>query len=354
MFLKNCWYVAAEAHEIGRLPFARTICGEKIAFWRKEDGTPVAFQDRCCHRRLPLRKGTLIGDRLRCHYHGLEFDASGACVQIPGQVAIPPGAQVRTYPVVARYKWIWIWMGDPALADPAAIPDCHWREDPAWGDKGTYFHVRCNYRLICDNLLDQSHIVFVHASTLGSGAINDKPQQRIFRDDHAVKSVRWVLDCTPPPAYRALMGWSEDQRVDRWLISEFRPPSTVRLFTGAAPGAAQGQPFGFTDLLADVPAGGLGLRNINCITPETETTAHYFWCNPMQAPDIGTEIVDRMFGQILRAFEQDWEVLELQQANWDEQPVINVNADGSFLAARQLLDRWIAEEARSRPAAAAE
>ena len=70
MFLKNHWYVAAEPHEITRVPFARTICNQPVVFWRAEDGQPVAFEDRCCHRRMPLRKGTVDGDRLRCHYHG--------------------------------------------------------------------------------------------------------------------------------------------------------------------------------------------------------------------------------------------------------------------------------------------
>jgi len=322
------------------------------SLWRKEDGAPVAFEDRCCHRRLPLSKGALVGDRLRCRYHGLEFDATGACVQVPGQTTIPPGAAVRAYPVVERYKWIWIWMGDPALADPAGIIDCRWRVDPAWGDKGTYFHVRCDYRLICDNLLDQSHVVFVHASTLGAASINENPQFRVFRDDHAVKSVRWVTNCIPPPLYRKLMGWPDDQRVDRWLISEFRPPSTVRLFTGAAPGAAQGQPFGFTDLLAEVPPGGLGLRNINCITPETATTAHYFWCNPYSAREVTDALTEHMFEQIVLAFRQDWDVLEAQQANADDRPEININADGPFLAARHLLDRRIAAEAGALKSAA--
>src|SRR5687767_5690443 len=77
MILRNYWYVVAEPHEIGRLPFARTICNEPIVFWRKEDGTPVAFEDRCCHRRMPLHKGRLVGDVLVCHYHGLEYDATG-------------------------------------------------------------------------------------------------------------------------------------------------------------------------------------------------------------------------------------------------------------------------------------
>ena len=119
MFLRNYWYVAASDSEIGRKPFRRIIMNEPIVFYRTEDGTPVALEDRCPHRRLPLSMGKLVGDDvLQCYYHGLRFDRTGACVRVPGQDMIPASARVKAYPVVDRYKWLWIWMGDPALADP--------------------------------------------------------------------------------------------------------------------------------------------------------------------------------------------------------------------------------------------
>lgn len=148
--LKNFWYVAAEPEEIGQLPMSRTICNERIVFWRTGDGTPIAFEDRCCHRRMPLSKGTVVGDTLRCHYHGLEFDAAGACVHVPGQTAVTPDARVRAYPLVERYNRVWIWIGDPALADASEIVPFPWKDSEDWGDKGIYFHVNCDYRLIVD------------------------------------------------------------------------------------------------------------------------------------------------------------------------------------------------------------
>src|SRR5712691_262548 len=106
MFLRNYWYVAASDHEVGRQPFRRLILGEPIAFFRLEDGAPVAFEDRCAHRHLPLSMGKLIGDTLQCRYHGLRYDKTGVCVRVPGQDMIPPSARVRTYPVVQRYRWV--------------------------------------------------------------------------------------------------------------------------------------------------------------------------------------------------------------------------------------------------------
>ena len=354
MFLKNCWYVAAEAEEINRRPFGRTICNEPVVFWRTEDGLPVAFEDRCCHRRMPLRKGELAGDRLRCHYHGLEFDTSGACVHVPGQSTVPPDARVRAYPVVERYKWIWIWLGDPALADPDEIIPFPWRDSPDWGDKGTYFHVNADYRLLIDNLLDQSHLAFVHASTIGNSAIAERANVKFLKTEETVTVARWMIGNTPPPTYRLMMGWEPDRVVDRWAINEFRPPCAVRLSVGAAPGAAQGKDFGFAALDHPEPAGGFGFRNLNFITPESETSCHYFWSNACNVKPITEERTDLQFRQVVTAFLQDCEVLELQQQNWDDRPVISTNADTGWIAARKMIADRVAAEARGLACDAAE
>ena len=117
MFVRNAWYIACWAHELGRAPVTRTMLEEDVVLYRKENGAPVALEDRCCHRHLPLSMGRVEGDCLRCGYHGFKFDGAGACVEIPGVPEIPPRAQVRAYPVIERWKWIWVWMGDPARAE---------------------------------------------------------------------------------------------------------------------------------------------------------------------------------------------------------------------------------------------
>ena len=99
MFLRNFWYVAAYDHEVARKPFGRKVLGEPIVFFRKQDGTPVALEDRCVHRHLPLSMGKVVGDHLQCHYHGLRYDCTGKCVKVPGQNAIPPSARIKAYPV---------------------------------------------------------------------------------------------------------------------------------------------------------------------------------------------------------------------------------------------------------------
>ena len=354
MFLRNCWYVAAETDEVTRDPLGRTICNERIVFWRTEDGRLVAFEDRCCHRRMPLRKGRLIGDRLRCHYHGLEFDTTGVCVHVPGQSTIPPGAQVKTYPVAEKYNWIWIWMGDPAMADESTIIPFPWRESDDWGDKGTYFHVNADYRLLIDNLLDQSHLAYVHSTTIGTSAIAERANTRTLKTEDSVTVVRWMVGNPPPPTYRLMMGWGPNDLVDRWAINEFRAPGAVRLLVGAAPGAAQGEDFGFTDLEHPVPADGFGFHNLNFITPETETTCHYFWSNAYNLKPFTDERTELQFQQVVEAFRQDWEVLEMQQRNWDDRPIVNTNVDAGWIAARRMIDDLLADEAREVKASAAE
>jgi vanillate O-demethylase monooxygenase subunit len=100
-------------------------------------------------------------------YHGLKFNALGVCTEIPGQDTIPPSARVPTYPAVERDSWIWIWMGDPQKADPGLITPAVALNHPDWCMKSGYMHYAAGYELICDNLLDFSHVSFVHANTFG-------------------------------------------------------------------------------------------------------------------------------------------------------------------------------------------
>jgi phenylpropionate dioxygenase-like ring-hydroxylating dioxygenase large terminal subunit len=145
-YLTNCWYVAAWSEELGTDPLARTLLDRPVVLYRNRAGAPVALEDRCCHRALPLSMGEVIGDDIRCGYHGLRFDSAGRCVDVPGQSKIPPGARVESYPVVERHRMVWIWMGEPERADAGAIPDLFWQDDPAWVTAGERIEVACDYR----------------------------------------------------------------------------------------------------------------------------------------------------------------------------------------------------------------
>jgi phenylpropionate dioxygenase-like ring-hydroxylating dioxygenase large terminal subunit len=158
MFLRNCWYAAGFSDDFGHALTARTFLGEAVVIYRTEKGAPIALEDRCAHRRLPLSMGRLDGDRVECAYHGLVYDHSGACIKIPGQASVPQGARVRAYPVLDRHTYLWIWMGNPKLADPALIPDYSAIDTAGERTSRIRLHLRCNYLLTVDNLLDLSHL----------------------------------------------------------------------------------------------------------------------------------------------------------------------------------------------------
>lgn len=348
MFLKNSWYVAANDHEIGRTPLGRVFLGEPVVMYRKEDGTLVALEDRCMHRHLPLSMGKLVGDKLQCHYHGLQYDGSGKCVRIPGQDMIPPNAKIRTYPVVERYHWVWIWMGDPALANPDEITDYHWLDSPEWGARSAYLHVKANWQLIVDNLLDLTHLAFVHETTIGNSALVDNASVKVTRGQAEVQVTRWIIDAPAPPTFVKAGGFTEN--VDRWQIIDFRPPVFLRLDVGATPtgtGAPEGK-----------RVGGISMRNLNAITPETDSTSHYFWGQCHNWDVKNGKLSDMLLEQIRMAFHEDVAVFEAQQKNLDmikNPPQLDINADTGVIQARRILDRLSAEEqAAMRPAQAAE
>jgi len=347
MFLRNYWYVAASDSELGRKPLSRMILGEPVVFFRTEDGKPVAFEDRCAHRHLPLSMGKLVGDHLQCHYHGLRFDSTGRCVRIPGQDRIPAAAKVKTYPVVERYRWIWIWMGDPAQADPDKITDFHWLQDENWGAKSSYLHVKANWQLVVDNLLDLTHLAFVHESTIGNAALAEHAVVKVTRAPSNVVVTRWIVDQPAPPTFVKVGGF--ESNVDRWQIIDFVPPAFLRLDVGATP-TGTGAPEG-------TRVNGIGMRNLNAITPETETTSHYFWGQAHDFDVKSQETTNKIFEQIQTAFFEDVEVFSAQQRNLDlmpDAPQLDINADSGVIQARRILDRLRGEERAAMQVTAAE
>ena len=341
MFPRNFWYVAAWDWEVRRHElFRRTICDEPIVFWRKEDGTPAALEDRCCHRHMPLSQGKLRGDNVECLYHGMTYDCTGACIHVPSQKTIPPSAKVRSYPIAERYHWVWVWMGDPALADPALIADFHWMDDPAWRFKGERLELEGNYLLLVDNLLDLTHLQFVHATTLGTAAISANPI-KTEREDNLVRVTRWIMDSPAPPFFRKAGGFGADEHVDRWQIIEYTSPAFVRLDVGCArtgTGARDGN-----------RAQGISMRNLNAITPETATKTHYFWSQAHNFALDDPTLTEMIFRQVHTAFLEDLVVIKGQQMNYDAlgerlPAQVDFNQDAGGLQARRIVDGILANE----------
>jgi phenylpropionate dioxygenase-like ring-hydroxylating dioxygenase large terminal subunit len=201
MFIRNAWYVGAWDHEVGRDLRRRVILGEPVVFFRRDDGTPVALEDRCCHRQAPLSMGKLVGNIVQCPYHGLQFDSSGKCVKVPSQDRVPASARVKSFPVTEKNHWVWIWTGDPAKADAALIEDFHWMDDPGWGYGGSSLRVEANYLLLVENLLDTTHLPFLHPTTLGTDAFA-RSEFEVTREGDRIRVARWLMN-QPPARARA-------------------------------------------------------------------------------------------------------------------------------------------------------
>jgi phenylpropionate dioxygenase-like ring-hydroxylating dioxygenase large terminal subunit len=328
MFLRNSWYVAAWDREVTRGLLARTLLGEPVVLFRKGNGEAVALEDRCCHRHLPLSMGRLEGDELRCGYHGLKFEASGRCVEIPGQASIPPQARVRAFPLVEKYNWLWIWMGEPERADPAQIPNWWWADHPQWAfTRPDRVHLKCNYQLIADNVLDVTHLAYVHASSIGSASIIEFPAT-VEREDRLVRLTRWIRDRPAPPLYKKAGAFPGN--VERWQIVEHVPPCFSVNFAGCKDGERR------IDLMA-----------LSAPTPETANTTHYFF-GFVRNFGLRDEEMEKIFAvDMVKVFNEDFPVLEAQQRMLELKPgapKVDIQVDAAPLAARRMLEAMLAKE----------
>lgn len=340
MFLLDAWYAVAWRHEIGRELFARRVCGRPMVFYRRQDSAPVALEDLCWHRLLPLSQGFLEGDCLRCKYHGLLYDSCGQCVEMPAQETVTKTAHVTSYPVAERHRLVWVWPGDPAKADESLIPNLHWFNDPKWAGDGTSVHFKCGYQLLVDNLLDLTHETFVHPETLGSEHILSSPLKTEANGEEVVVS-RWMLDHEPAAFWKRQLG--TEKNCDRWQIARWTPPSNVVIDVGVAL-TGTGAPHGDR-------SHGITMKVVNTVTPETETSCWYFFGNPRDYKLDDRELTLSIMKSVAGIFDQDRVVLESQQQAILENPhrkIMNLNIDAGSVRARRILEAKLNAEAEQR------
>ncbi len=340
MFIKNAWYVAAWADEVQAVPLGRRICNEAVVLFRDPAGRASALADYCCHRAAPLSAGKLVDNGLECGYHGMVYGGDGVCVSIPGQVHIPQKARVRSYPLVEKDALLWIWMGDAASADPSTIVDYPFHNDTAnWPHKHTMYDIAGSSMLMVDNLMDLTHLAYVHTTTIGGNA---KAHVEAIMDtqptENGLKFTRWMLNTLPPPTYRK--GAPQlAERVDRWQEFEFIAPGAVLQYTGATDantGAYEG-----------VRDGGFQLRIFHGLTPATETTCYYFWSGSNGYRQSEPQATVDLFDELETAFKEDVRIVGLQQARLTEvgdESLINIVADGARAHMRRVVEKLAARE----------
>ena len=340
MFVRNSWYVGAWSDELveGAL-LARRLLGDMVVFYRLSDGGVTALEDRCCHRALPLSHGCVKDDRLQCGYHGLTFDKNGICVDVPGQERVPSGARVRHYPVVEQDHLLWIWMGDEALADPSTIVRHPWHDDPAWEWIKDRYVIAANYQLITDNLMDLTHVGYVHQRTIGgTPKAHSAAETQTTRTADGVRVTRWMPDSIPPPAYTARHRFGTPT-VDRWMEIDFFPPASVRIHTGAVDvntGARDGR-----------REGGVAFMGLNVQTPESEKSTHYFWSGATKTEADRPPGPNPLLSSLPITFEEDKVIVEAQQASMDarpDAPLVMIASDAGMVQARRLVASMLDKE----------
>lgn len=336
-FLRNAWYVAAWSDEVQVAPFHRTILNEPVLMYRKQSGEAIAMADRCAHRFAPLHLGKLIGDAIECPYHGLRYDSAGVCIFSPhGDGALPKIARLKSYPMVERFGALWIWMGALEKADPAAIPDFSFLTDAAkYATVTGASRIEANFELIADNLMDLSHVSFLHAESFG-GANIPRASLEVTEEGTMVQCKRLCVNDPATPTLRAALN-GYDKPLDFWLDMRWEPPSAMRLDIGVTP---TGRP----------RSEGIHHLEPHLLTPETDMTTHYFWGDSRPYLLNDSNVSGALVKQLRQAFDnEDKPLIEAQQRMmgttdlWSLHPAL-LEGDAGAVRVRQVLARLIAAE----------
>ncbi len=339
-YVRNAWYPAAWSRDIKRELISRRILEEDVVLYRKSTGSAAALEDACPHRLTPLSMGRLKGDTIECGYHGMTFDSRGECVRIPGQDIIPRNAQVRSYPLIESMGLVWIWMGDPALADPSAVYDLPQYHDAAWSAvEGDALRIDCHYLSLADNLCDPAHVSFVHLSTLGNTQGEDVPVHSEKRGENTLVTWRWILNAPAIPLFAKFGKFAGN--VDRWHYYHYTAPSIAVIDFGSAL-TGTGAPEG-------VRAKCVQIYACHFITPVDADSCidHWLFVKNFATDEAATKA---MIEQFRIAFNEDKVILEAIHRK-EKQPrarrPIRLAIDAAPARMRQMVENRIKAEAGS-------
>lgn len=335
-FLLNAWYMAAWSDEIAAVLLRRRIIGIPVVLYRLQNGRVAALEDRCPHRFAPLSRGTRDGDAIRCGYHGLTFDSAGTCIRNPFSDRIPNAAQVRSFVTQERNGIVWLWAGDATKADVSTLPDF----DVLSSRNGTppiqgYMLMRANYEFGTDNLMDLSHIEFVHTGTFAGAGVIFAGKHEVREGDRILHSNWWMPSVKAPAVTFGI--YPRDMLTDHWLDMRWQPPASMLLEVGATAVGAKRE-------------AGVIVRQAHVLTPETEETSHYFWATTRTAEPATVEGDAMLRALMTEAFEvEDKPMIEAAYHNldgedfWERKPIfLGVDAGGS--RARRMLQRLKSSE----------
>lgn len=312
-FVLNEWYVAAFSQEVKDQLLARTLLGRRLVLYRASDDRVVALDDRCPHRSMPLSAGTLERDTIVCGYHGFRFNTEGDCVEVPSQASCPKNVGIRAYRTLERGAVVWIWMGDAEQADASKLPSQDWMTDPTWERSQGQLSLQANYVRLHENLLDLTHLSFLHAKSFGTPDYA-KAAFECEMGDGVFALLRQVVPTTLPPVWAIPTGLTGQGQAARIVRSEFRSLGlhevSVTFYDCHLPENARPQ---------------FRIRTAHMPTPETATSTHYFIVHGRDFAQNDQQTTRFMHDQLFVAFQEDVDGLALQ-----EQALANTPADDLY------------------------
>lgn len=341
MFVRNAWYAAGWAHDLSDSPVAIKILNEPVVVFRTKDGSINALYDACPHRFAPLSLGKVKSDRIACPYHGLEFNGAGQCVHNPhlrhmANGETPATLTVKDYPTAEKYGMIWVWMGDKELASDDKLPPMPLLEN----DQYTWVHgqldVKANYRMVIDNLLDLTHVEFLHPM-LASEGNSQRTTIRFERNGDVVRSLYDTRD-EPITGLFQILWEKEDKTADLHAYMDWHAPSNLILDVG---------------MHTDEDDGGPKIPSLHFLTPETEDTTHYFWAAGRNRHHDNPQVAGMLQFATAQAFETEDEPM-IQAARsrmhsndlFAHKPAL-LPIDQAAVGVRRILDRMIKDEAQA-------
>jgi len=340
--VRNRWYIAAFSNEISRDPIERTLLGKPVAMYRREDGSPVAMYGLCPHRYFPLAQGKVRGDALVCGYHGFVFAADGKCIEIPSQ-GTAAGFCQPTYPIIERGPLCWIWMGDKEACDPGLIPpyDDFGLEQEGWRySSPNYFHLKARGQLLIDNLMDLTHLPYVHFHIGGGEAMKDPAMSEEKRPESYRVSRSSKVPFTP--FHKKVFG--PEARFDGLSefisLTDFYGPEFIKTslpITIAVDGHER------------VPPELGALYILHGITPETEHTTHYFGFSTRNFRLDSLELDEFQLHSDCKIRQQDVDAIEAVERRLDfaaaAQRELLVRSDAPAVKVRRMIQASLDAEA---------
>jgi phenylpropionate dioxygenase-like ring-hydroxylating dioxygenase large terminal subunit len=338
-FMMNSWYCVGWSVDLHERPLGIRVLDQELVLFRTSDGTPIALDGRCPHRFAPLSRGKVRGDEIECCYHGLRFNRAGLCTVNPhGKGIIPPRAKVRSYPMQDRNGALWVWMGDPELADAGKIVSFDFVSDrKQWAGVTGYLKINADYQLVIDNLLDLTHATYLHPATVGLDAEHSvgSAMEYEFRIEGTTVHSNYTFRNSPPTAL--FKPFFNADRGDIYAFMRWEPAGSLVLDIS-------------TTTLGSAKGTGVLMPSAHFIVPETDHTCHYFFALSRNVELLDEEKTKAMGQTAMTAFvDEDEPVIRLcgemmeSKEFFELEPAI-LETDVAGVQARRILTKLIKGE----------